>query len=158
MFRVNFFFFFLRITLYSIQRWKEYNTFALKKMVRVCKGSNRYVQPSGKEPRSFLIKFKLAVHLMRRHPDFSGLLAAGEYEIPVPNGVRDKNSFHRFGGMASRRNRKRDRLIFQRKRGIHFLSTKFHLERLQIHSYFPVSNIFLRYVTRIFSREINVFL
>lgn len=54
-------------------------------------------------------------------------------------GFAIKIRFTGFGGMASRRNRKEDRLIFQRKRGIHFLSTKFHLERLQIHSYFPVS-------------------
>lgn len=110
-------------------------------MARVCKWSNRYDSTTVRQraKKFFLIKFKLAVRLMRRHPDFSGLLAAGEYEIPVPNGIRDKNSFHRFWGMASHRNRKGDRLIFQRKRGIHFLSTKFHLERLQIHS---VSKIF----------------
>lgn len=75
--------------------WRKYRKMAKKSLQTI---QSIYAQPSGKEPRSFLIKFKLAVHLMRRHPDFSGLLAAGEYEIPVPNGVRDKNSFHRFRG------------------------------------------------------------
>ena len=52
----------------------------------------------GRGPRSFLIKFKLARY-NACHSGFGGLLAAGG-TIPVPNGVRDKNSF-RWLGIAS---------------------------------------------------------
>lgn len=54
-------------------------------------------------PRSSLIKFKLPRY-NAHYSGLRGLLVAGD-TMPVPNGVRDKNSFH-WLAITSRRNRK----------------------------------------------------